>query len=91
VPGYAVVNLDASWQVTPQSEVYGLVSNLFDRKCSNFGPLGANYFTGNDCGYYASTQGPTPAPAQFQGPGAPLGAWVGERLSWEPLKRRMTP
>jgi outer membrane receptor protein involved in Fe transport len=91
VPGYAVVNLDASWQVTPQIEIYGLVSNLFDRKYSNFGVLGANYFTGTDFAYYASTPGASPAPTQFQGPGAPLGAWVGVRLSWEPMKRRATP
>jgi outer membrane receptor protein involved in Fe transport len=91
VPGYAVVNLDASWQVTPNIEVYGLVSNLFNKKYSNFGIVGTSYFTGADFGYYANTPGAVPAPSQFQAPGAPLGAWVGVRLSWEPMKRRATP
>jgi outer membrane receptor protein involved in Fe transport len=82
VPGYAVVNLDASWRVAPNFEIYGQVSNLFDKKFSNFGTLGRDYFTGSGFSYYDTTPGAAPASTQFQGPGAPFGAWVGVRFTW---------
>jgi outer membrane receptor protein involved in Fe transport len=82
VPGYAVVNLDASWRVAPNFEIYGQVSNLFDKKFSNFGTLGRDYFTGSGFSYYDSTPGAAPTATQFQGPGAPFGAWVGLRFTW---------
>jgi outer membrane receptor protein involved in Fe transport len=82
VPGYAVVNLDASWHVAPQFEVFGQVSNLFNRKYSNFGTLGRDYFTGSGFSYYDTTPGAAPMSTQFQGPGAPFGAWVGLRFTW---------
>jgi outer membrane receptor protein involved in Fe transport len=88
VPGYAVVNLDASWQVTRQVELYGLVSNLFRRNYSNFGTLGSNFFTGDGFTYFAGTAGAAPVPTQFQGPGAPLGAWVGVRIALDGLTAR---
>lgn len=82
VPGYAVVNLDASWRVAPQFEIYGQVSNLFNQKYSNFGTLGRDYFTGSGFSYYDTTPGAAPTPTQFQGPGAPFGAWIGLRFTW---------
>ena len=87
IPGYAVVNLDASWQVLPQVQIYGQISNLFNRKYSNFGVLGQDFFTGRNFTYYDTTPGAAPVPAQFQGPGAPLGAWIGIRLTWETLTK----
>ena len=83
IPGYAVVNLDASYLVLPQLEIYGQISNLFNNKYSNFGTLGRDYFTGSGFSYYDSTPGASPVPTQFQGPGAPFGAWIGLRLTWE--------
>ena len=82
VPGYTVVNLDASWRVAPQVEIYGQVSNLFNQKYSNFGTLGRDYFTGSGFSYYDSTPGASPVSTQFQGPGAPFGAWIGVRFTW---------
>ncbi len=35
IPGYAVVNLDASYLVLPQLEIYGQISNLFNNKWIN--------------------------------------------------------
>ena len=37
LPGYAVVNLRAAYQVTPSIEIYGLVNNAFDRRYSTAG------------------------------------------------------
>jgi outer membrane receptor protein involved in Fe transport len=88
IRGYAIVNLDASWQITPQIELYGLVTNVFDKKYSSFGTLGSNFFTGTSFTYYDGTPGASPVPAQFQGPGAPRGGWIGVRLTWDAVKRR---
>jgi outer membrane receptor protein involved in Fe transport len=82
VPGYTVVNLDASWRVAPRFEIYGQVSNLFNQKYSNFGTLGRDFFTGSGFTYYDGTPGASPVSTQFQGPGAPFGAWVGVRFTW---------
>lgn len=88
IPGYAVVNLDASWQVLPQVQIYGQISNLFNRKYSSFGILGQDFFTGSGFTYYDTTPGASPVATQFQGPGAPFGAWIGVRLTWETVARK---
>jgi outer membrane receptor protein involved in Fe transport len=46
VPGYAVVALDGSWNITPEWQLFARVDNLFNRTYQNFGILGANYFRG---------------------------------------------
>ena len=40
VPGYAVFNLHASYQINPNVQVYGRVENLFDARYKTFGVLG---------------------------------------------------
>ncbi|HEY3784315.1 MAG TPA: TonB-dependent receptor [Steroidobacteraceae bacterium] len=80
VPGYTLVNLDAHWQPSDTLEIFTRVSNLFDRRYSNFGILGENFFTGPDR-TFGPTAGVDPREEQFRGPGAPLGIWLGIRYS----------
>ncbi len=42
VPGYALVNLRASWQPEAGWEVYGRINNLFDRRYASFAALAPN-------------------------------------------------
>lgn len=39
LPGYAVVNLHSSYQLTKNVQIYGLVENLFDKQFATFGTL----------------------------------------------------
>jgi outer membrane receptor protein involved in Fe transport len=73
VPGYAVVALDASWNLTPEWQLFARIDNLFDRTYQNFGILGANYFRGPGNTFDAGLAGPE----AFRSPGAPFGAWIG--------------
>jgi outer membrane receptor protein involved in Fe transport len=78
VPGYSVVNVDARYQLSKGFEIFGRVSNLFDRHYANFGILGENFFTGPGRTFDAVNT----TREQFRGPGAPRGAWVGLRYQW---------
>jgi outer membrane receptor protein involved in Fe transport len=78
VPGYAVVNLNASWRVWRGLEVFALIDNAFDVRYANFGVLGRNFFTGPGRTFAPDA----PVAEQFRGPGAPRGAWLGLRYSW---------
>jgi iron complex outermembrane receptor protein len=73
VPGYAIVALDASWNITPEWQLFARVDNLFNRTYQNFGILGSNYFRGPGNTFDAGLAGPE----AFRSPGAPLGAWIG--------------
>jgi hypothetical protein len=73
VPGYAVVALDGSWNITPEWRLFARVDNLFNRTYQNFGILGANYFRGPGNTFDAGLAGPE----AFRSPGAPFGAWIG--------------
>ena len=44
LPGYVTVNLRASYQVTPQLQLYGLVDNLFNDHSASYG----TYFEADD-------------------------------------------
>jgi iron complex outermembrane recepter protein len=78
VPGYAIVNLDGRFSLAKGFELFARVANLFDRKYSNFGILGQNFFTGPG----RSFDGANPAIEQFRGYGVPRGVWVGLRYQW---------
>jgi outer membrane receptor protein involved in Fe transport len=78
VPGYAIVNLDGRCSLAKGFELFARVANLFDRKYSNYGVLGRNFFTGPG----RSFDGSNPAIEQFRGYGVPRGAWVGLRYRW---------
>ena len=77
VPGYAVVNLTAAWNFTPQWELLGRVSNLFDKRYSTSGQLGEDAFPN---GSFESDpelwRNDT-----FYAPGAPRALWVALRFS----------
>ena len=67
VPDYVVVNLDARYQFNKHVEFFGMINNVFDTDYETFGVINTNFFTGAD--------------ERFLGPGVPLGAWVGIKLS----------
>jgi len=73
VPGYAVVNLDAQWEVARGLQLFASVANLLNSRYSTFGVLGQNFFTGPGNTFDAANA----QPEQFRVPGAPIGAWVG--------------
>ncbi len=76
VPGYAVVNLDARYQITPQLQVFGRLLNLFDRKYETFGILGSNFFQG---GAFNPVNA---GPEQFRAVSAPRAFYVGVRYDF---------
>jgi iron complex outermembrane receptor protein len=75
IGGYALLHLTTSWQLAPGWELFGKLSNVFDRRYASAARLGENAF------------GPTGvlrAPGdwrneQFVGPGAPRAFWLGLR------------
>jgi outer membrane receptor protein involved in Fe transport len=78
IPGYAVVNLDGRVGIAKGLDLFARVVNLFDKQYSNFGILGANFFTGPGHTF----DGANPVNEQFRGPGVPRGGWVGMRYQW---------
>jgi outer membrane receptor protein involved in Fe transport len=78
LPAYTVVNLDGRWNITDQLQLFGTVTNLFDRKYETFGVLGENFFRGPGFTYDAATA----ASEQFRSPGAPRGIWIGVRYAF---------
>jgi iron complex outermembrane recepter protein len=83
IPGYAVVNLDARYRLSPGWEIFANVNNLFDRNYQTFGILGQNLFTGP----FNTFDPANPVPEQFRSPGAPLGIWVGVRFISDDKRR----
>lgn len=73
VPAYAVVNLEAQWEIAPGLQVFANVANILNKRYSTFGVLGQNFFTGPGNAF----DGANAQPEQFRAPGAPFGAWVG--------------
>ena len=69
VPGYAVLNLDTHYSISPSWKVFAKVNNVFDKKYETFGVLGGNIFNVNAAG--------DPTAEQFRSPAAPLAGWVG--------------
>jgi outer membrane receptor protein involved in Fe transport len=78
VGGYAVLNLDTTWEIAKGVELFVRANNVFDRKYANFGILGSNVFANP-----ARTFDPANARSEtFVGQGAPFGAWLGVRFGW---------
>lgn len=73
VPGYALVNLRASWKPSKQWEVYVNANNVFDRRYENFGALAETVFTPS--GAYAGDE----ADAVFVAPGTRRSFFAGLR------------
>ena len=76
VPGYAVVNLDAKYQVTPQLQIFGRLLNLFDRRYETFGILGSNFFPN---GAFDPVNA---GPEQFRAVAPPRAFYVGIRYDF---------
>ncbi len=73
IDGYTVVNLRGSYRPNERVEVFAKVTNLFDNDYENFGLIGeapSEILPG------LANQSPV-----FLGAGAPIGGWVGVRLS----------
>ncbi|WP_321850863.1 TonB-dependent receptor [Burkholderia diffusa] len=79
VPGYVLIDLDTTWQVTKHLQLFASITNLLDKHYASFGMLGRNFFNGPN----HSFDGLNPVNEQFVGPGAPRGAWVGARYVWD--------
>lgn len=79
VPGYAVVNFDTRYRVTPSLQLFARIDNVFNRDYSNFAVLGENVFTGPA----RTFDGANPRTEQFRGHGTPRGAWVGMQYTFE--------
>lgn len=77
VPGFVLVNLDASYELSSRWRAFLRIDNVLDRRYYNFGTLGENELTGP--GNTFDTTGATWQSAQFRTVGAPIGAWVGVR------------
>jgi outer membrane receptor protein involved in Fe transport len=75
VPGYALVQLDASYRILRGLRVSARVENLLDARRSNFGVLGENAFNGPGR-TFGPALGLEPAVEQFRAVGAPFGAWL---------------
>jgi outer membrane receptor protein involved in Fe transport len=73
VPGYALVALDASWQLARDWQLFARIDNLFNTRAQNFGILGSNFFRGPGNTFDASLAGPE----AFQSPVSGFGMWVG--------------
>ena len=79
IAGYFLIDLDSSYQVTKQLQIFATVSNLLNKQYYSFGVLGANYFNGPDHTF----DGANPINEQFVGPGAPRGFLVGLHYAWK--------
>lgn len=78
IAGYLLIDLDTTYQVTKQLQVFATVSNLLDKRYASFGVLGENFFNGPNHTF----DGNSPVNEQFVGPGAPRGAWIGVHYAW---------
>ena len=72
IPGFVVAHLDARYRIGRDLELFARVNNVFDRRYSNFGVLGENFFTGPDR-TFGPASGAGPAVEQFRAPGTPRG------------------
>jgi len=81
--GYALVNMDASYQIDDHWRLFATIENLLDRRYSSFAVLGVNEFTGP--GNTFDPTGRTWRSEQFSSVGTPLGAWIGLEYRFGPL------
>jgi outer membrane receptor protein involved in Fe transport len=79
IAGYFLVDMDTSYQVTKQLQVFASVTNLLNKRYNSFGVLGENFFNGPGHTF----DGTNTTNEQFVGPGAPRGFWAGLRYAWK--------
>lgn len=81
VPGFVIVDLDASYRLAPRWQAFLELNNLFDARYFSLGVLGQNDFTGPGGRFNPAGDLST----QFRSVGVPLGVWLGVRYSSELL------
>lgn len=70
VDGYAIVNLRGSYKINKHFTAFASIENLFDTDYENFGILGD-----------PTSVFPAFSDPRFLGPGAPIGGWIGLKIS----------
>lgn len=78
IAGYFLIDLDTTYNVTKQLQVYATVKNLLNKRYANVAILGENFFNGPNHTF----NGADTVNEQFLGIGAPRGVWVGLRYAW---------
>lgn len=78
IAGYFLIDLDTTYNVTKQLQVYATAKNLLNKRYANFAILGENFFNGPNHTF----NGADTTNEQFLGIGAPRGVWVGLRYAW---------
>jgi outer membrane receptor protein involved in Fe transport len=86
VAGYAVVNLNGSYEIIPGLELFARINNLFDKKYANMGILGSNVLSGPNNFNPANAFG---TPELFVGPGAPIAGFFGIRYTFGTAKKKV--
>lgn len=79
VAGYFLIDLDTTYNITKQLQVFASITNLLNKRYASFAILGENDFDGPNHTF----NGANPVDEQFLGIGAPRGAWVGLRYAWK--------
>jgi outer membrane receptor protein involved in Fe transport len=86
IPGYATMNLFASYKPKEDLTFFARINNVFDRQYYTAGALGHDPFVNNqivaDGGLKTSTVGDT-----LVAPGAPRSAWIGMRWDFGGVKK----
>ena len=72
IPGYALLNLDATYKLGKGIRLFARVSNVFDKRYATAGALRQNFFPGGALVAPGAQTNET-----FYAPGAPRGAWAG--------------
>jgi iron complex outermembrane receptor protein len=78
IAGYTLVNLDTTYAIIKNLQVFARVDNLFNKQYADFGVLGQNFFNGPG----HSFDGNNISNEQFIASSAPRGAWIGLRYLW---------
>ncbi len=81
LPGFAVVSVDARFDLTPAWELSGRIGNLLNRHYSTFGQLGQNVFSAPGRGF--DPTGASWRAEQFRAIAPPLEAWAGITYRFE--------
>jgi outer membrane receptor protein involved in Fe transport len=82
-PGYALVNLSATFKINNRWTLSARVNNVFDRRYATAGQLGASPFSPATGGYVTDGRRSTSVGETFLSPGAPRSIWVGVRVRLE--------
>jgi iron complex outermembrane receptor protein len=78
IAGYTMFNLDTTYAIIKNLQVFARVDNLFNKQYADFGVLGQNFFNGPG----HSFDGNNISNEQFIASSAPRGAWFGLRYLW---------